>query len=97
MRISDWSSDECSSDLGGGHDTNARALSKVMEKHAGQSTVIINQPAGGGVVAYNEMINSKPNGLTLGQDRKSVGEGKSVYVRVDIGGRRHVKTKKQDR
>lgn len=52
---------------GGGHDTNARALSKVMEKHAGQSIVIINQPAGGGVVAYNEMINSKPNGLTLGQ------------------------------
>src|SRR3546814_7806409 len=39
---------------GGGHDTNARALSKVMEKHDGQPIVIINQPAGGGGVAYNK-------------------------------------------
>lgn len=52
---------------GGGHDTNARALGKVMEKHAGQSIVIVNQPAGGGVVAYNEMMKAKPDGLTLGQ------------------------------
>src|SRR3546814_19425081 len=27
-------------------------------------------------------------------DRKSVGEGKSVAVRVDLGGRRHIKKKK---
>lgn len=52
---------------GGGHDTNARALAQVMEKHAGQSIVIVNQPAGGGVVAYNEMMKAKPDGLTLGQ------------------------------
>ncbi len=52
---------------GGGHDTNARALGKVMEKHAGQSIVIVNQPAGGGVVAYNEMMKAKTDGLTLGQ------------------------------
>lgn len=52
---------------GGGHDTNARALASVMEKHAGQSIVILNQPAGGGVVAYNEMAAAKPDGLTLGQ------------------------------
>src|SRR3546814_13961187 len=29
----------------------------------------------------------------LHQDRKSVGEGKSVSVRVDLGGRRHIKKK----
>ena len=52
---------------GGGHDTNARALARVMEKHAGQSIVILNQPAGGGVVAYNEMMKAKTDGQTLGQ------------------------------
>lgn len=52
---------------GGGHDTNARALARVMEKHAGQSIVIVNQPAGGGVVAYNEMMKAKTDGQTLGQ------------------------------
>lgn len=52
---------------GGGHDTNARALGKVMEKYAGQSIVIVNQPAGGGIVAYNEMMKAKPDGQTLGQ------------------------------
>src|SRR3546814_14333171 len=31
----------------------------------------------------------------LGRDRKSVGEGKSVSVRVDLGGRRSMKKKKK--
>jgi len=52
---------------GGGHDTNARALASVMEKYAGQSIVVVNQPGGGGVVAYNQMEGAKPDGLTLGQ------------------------------
>ena len=52
---------------GGGHDTNARALASIMEKYAGQSIIILNQPAGGGVVAYNEMAAAEPDGLTLGQ------------------------------
>ncbi|WP_185958786.1 Bug family tripartite tricarboxylate transporter substrate binding protein [Paracoccus laeviglucosivorans] len=52
---------------GGGHDTNARALSAVMEKYAGQTIVVENQPGGGGVVAYNQMAGAKPDGLTLGQ------------------------------
>lgn len=52
---------------GGGHDTNARALAQVMEKHAGQPIIVLNQPAGGGVVAYSEMKNAAPDGLTLGQ------------------------------
>lgn len=52
---------------GGGHDTNARALVSVMEKYAGQSIVVVNQPGGGGVVAYNQMEAAKPDGLTLGQ------------------------------
>src|SRR3546814_12052964 len=33
--------------------------------------------------------------LDLGPDRKSVGEGKSVSVRVDLGGGRIIKTKKR--
>src|SRR3546814_16637714 len=32
--------------------------------------------------------------LVMGKDRKSVGEGKSVSVRVDLGGRRSIKKKK---
>src|SRR3546814_19342972 len=35
--------------------------------------------------------------LTAQGDRKSVGEGKSVSVRVDLGGRRHMKKKTQRR
>src|SRR3546814_18747290 len=35
--------------------------------------------------------------LVVVGDRKSVGEGKSVSVRVDHGGRRSIKKKKKDR
>ena len=52
---------------GGGHDSNARALAQVMEKYAGKPIVVVNQPGGGGVVAYNEMMNAAPNGQTIGQ------------------------------
>lgn len=71
---------------GGGHDTNARALGKVMEKHAGQSIVIVNQPAGGGVVAYNEMMKAEPDGLTLGQVSTSLVTDKYRLENVQYDG-----------
>ncbi|WP_119392543.1 Bug family tripartite tricarboxylate transporter substrate binding protein [Taklimakanibacter lacteus] len=57
---------------GGGHDNNARILASVMEKYAGQVITIINQPAGAGVVAYNDMMKAKPDGLTIGQVSVSI-------------------------
>lgn len=57
---------------GGGHDNNARILGAVMEKYAGQPVNIINQAAGGGVVAYNEMMNAKPDGNSIGQVSVSI-------------------------
>lgn len=68
----DWRPDDTvtlivPSSPGGGHDTNARALSAIMEKYAGQTIVVQNQPGGGGVVAYNQMASARPDGLTLGQ------------------------------
>src|SRR3546814_14533035 len=44
----------------------------------------------------NRLSSSRPPGPTAGgtRDRKSVGEGKSVSVRVDPGGRRIIKKQK---
>src|SRR3546814_1749980 len=76
MRISDWSSDVCSSDL----------EPKLLET---QLSAILRAGAHGPVRILLPMISS------VGQDRKSVVEGKSVSVRVDLGGRRIIKKKKK--
>ena len=57
---------------GGAHDANARILESVMEQYAGQSMTILNQPAGGGVVAYNQVMRARPDGHMLGQISVSV-------------------------
>lgn len=55
------------SSAGGGHDNAARVFAKCAEKYAGVPINIVNQPAGAGVVAFTEVMNAKPDGLTLGQ------------------------------
>ncbi|MBN1333011.1 MAG: tripartite tricarboxylate transporter substrate binding protein [Synergistales bacterium] len=55
------------SNPGGGHDNNARIVAKVAEKYTGQPINVVNQPAGGGVVAYSKMMTADPDGLTVGQ------------------------------
>src|SRR3546814_13782712 len=78
MRISDWSSDVCSSDLG------PRADVVVGLATLGGAQFAIDEEQG---------INCHVQVL-LGNrylDRKSVVEGKSVSVRVDLGGRRSMK------
>src|SRR3546814_20968404 len=72
MRISDWSSDVCSSDLEG---TNFK---HVVAPHHRRSDRV----AGG-------------RSVRLAVDRKSVVSGKSVAVRVDLGGRRIIKKKRR--
>src|SRR3546814_17620772 len=80
MRISDWSSDVCSSDL------PARPIAEIVYRPAQGVLVTSATLRGGG--------RSGANGIGGWTDRKSVVEGKSVAVRVDLGGRRIVKKKK---
>src|SRR3546814_17474713 len=95
MRISDWSSDVCSSDLA----ELALAAAQVDVREAPRHGMAAQAPefrhrgqqlAGVGVLRRRE----QPVGRRL-LDRKSVVEGKSVAVRVDLGGRRIIKKKKK--
>src|SRR3546814_13983756 len=80
MRISDWSSDVCSSDLCGV--VLGLGLMRLFAYGVDSS---------GGIGDLRHLI---AYGLAAG-DRKSVVEGKSVSVRVDLGGRRIIKKKKK--
>src|SRR3546814_16242879 len=88
LRISDWSSDVCSSDLlriqreemdgphgidDGDDPWKARDVEDAQRRQ-------------------HQEIN-RHDGPEQRPDRKSVGEGKSVSVRVDLGGRRIIKQK----
>src|SRR3546814_15110553 len=104
MRISDWSSDVCSSDLA---DLRVEALGLVfgivqLGISVGDFTAADEQLEAVGdawvVVAATrqrrdfERITGDERRL-LQPDRKSVGEGKSVSVRVDLGGSGTIKKK----
>src|SRR3546814_12770815 len=88
MRISDWSSDVCSSDLPvmfyNGATADARWRIGWISFSPDFSYV-----TGGGL----EPLLMPPPAKER-TDRKSVVEGKSVSVRVDLGGRRIIKKKK---
>src|SRR3546814_17802643 len=92
MRISDWSSDVCSSDLGTGgarhqqHGEDERALAAV------EVTEMPEHDAADGPHDEADAIGRETRQDDR-QDRKSVVEGKSVSVRVDLGGRRIIKKK----
>src|SRR3546814_11651742 len=91
MRISDWSSDVCSSDLLG--QGLGRLSGKVFRiGHLGD----FNDLSLCGTLAGVEMglAAARVPHQRGGLDRKSVVEGKSVSVRVDLGGRRIIKKKK---
>src|SRR3546814_14756375 len=98
MRISDLSSDVCSSDL----DTR-EADGTIFGTLARFFRIANSTPKGAqptpadGVIAMpvSERIIRLPT--VLNRDRKSVVEGKSVSVRVDIGGRRNIKKKNKTR
>src|SRR3546814_16919293 len=97
MRISDWSSDVCSSDL--------KALTR-RERHeelidfavegAVQQVQRAHEIADGkGAININVLWEMGGAQRVLHGDRKSVVSGKSVSVRVDHGGRRRIKKKKE--
>src|SRR3546814_18285990 len=99
MRISDWSSDVCSSDL----HQEAAALDVELvelraEVHARGAVDAPDRgagPLGGKRVEPVEGL-AGFRGAESGLERKSVVEGKSVSVRVDFGGRGTIKKNKSD-
>src|SRR3546814_5801705 len=82
LRISDWSSDVCSSDLKLRH---ARRQA-VVERRAAIAVRIVQDHTKTGVP---EAVLKRE----FPADRKSVVSGKSVSVRVELGGRRTIKQK----
>src|SRR3546814_12509416 len=82
MRISDWSSDVCSSDL---VEADRLAIGhRVLDDRPHQLRIFL------GLAEAARVRNLRPEAVL---DRKSVVEGKSVSVRVDLGGRRIIKKK----
>src|SRR3546814_16092486 len=108
MRISDWSSDVCSSDLQTVKQVRAQTLGAGFSR-AGTAAHADNVGAGApriehvgyqlGRVLQIRVQNNDGLARGLGQaDRKSGGSGKSVSVSVDLGGCSTIKkTKKQNK
>src|SRR3546814_13192675 len=82
MRISDWSSDVCSSDLGACQGLAPALLTLGTE---GGGSLMAAATSDAPAVADRD-----PEDLA---DRRSVVSGKSGSVRVDLGGRRIIKKK----
>src|SRR3546814_11928734 len=95
MRISDWSSDVCSSDL------RIARLALFLRR-----LVVLGDETGAAIGSGKHTVTIKPRGALFAawrkrpllrtegiEDRKSVVSGKSVSVRVDLGGRRTIKKK----
>src|SRR3546814_20990739 len=99
MRISDWSSDVCSSDLTGprlGRSSTAQIARLFTAGSAGKlgaqrgcAVLVI------GIAPARQGLwpRGSSSGRRLSSDRKSVVSGKSVSVRVDLGGGRLIKIK----
>src|SRR3546814_18643910 len=106
MRISDWSSDVCSSDLEtmAGIEPNSSPVTRrgdVFE--LGKHRILCGDAMD--PTSFFQLMGTQTARLALSDppynckidgfvDRKSVVSGKSVLVRVDMGGRRIIKKKK---
>src|SRR3546814_11466528 len=82
MRISDWSSDVCSSDL-----RNRPAMANATRREVMPVAVAIP------MLPEKVLSPTVPSRPAVRVDRKSGVLGKSVSVRVDLGGRRLIKKK----
>src|SRR3546814_16495627 len=90
MRISDWSSDVCSSDLL--RTTRQEYHGRIARALAAQGDVapeVLAQHFAGAGAIPEAVRYRRPAGEE--EDRKGVVKGKSVSVRVDLGGRRIIK------
>src|SRR3546814_12034997 len=98
MRISDWSSDVCSSDLRQFREATLRSVAPAVRfVSSGGWTRTTNQEPwrheGAWALGCAPLVCRAGGSCRL--DRKRVVSGKSVSVRVDLGGRRIIKKKKQ--
>jgi tripartite-type tricarboxylate transporter receptor subunit TctC len=50
---------------GGGYDTYTRTVAAFLEKRTGAKLLPTNEPAAGGLIAMNRLINAPPDGLTM--------------------------------
>ncbi len=50
---------------GGGYDTYTRLLAPYVGERLGATVVVKNQPGGRGMVALNQLVSGKPDGLTI--------------------------------
>src|SRR3546814_17272522 len=105
MRISDWSSDVCSSDLPATlevcrclqhhHDVDIAEFVPecLLEIDCTSHPMGVQEHL---IATRGQRIEQlKRRGSSFVADRKSVVEGKSVSVRVDLGGRRIIQKKKR--
>src|SRR3546814_4262218 len=98
MRISDWSSDVCSSDLiltTSGSFGGVTLAALVFGNCSGTPT-IISGAATMKMISSTSMTSTSGVTLMSDRDRKSDVSGKRVSVRVDLGGRRISKKKTLD-
>src|SRR3546814_18484268 len=97
MRISDWSSDVCSSDLIDVERLNLGRdrLSRPGPRQRAIGVEQVRRDPGHRAKADDDQQRRRPDDeFELGRiDRKSVVEGRSVSVSVDLGGRRLIKNK----
>src|SRR3546814_12981073 len=102
MRISDWSSDVCSSDLrivdspsaANGHSAVNKPTAFAMHANARRArSRSANARPRAWLAATCSATAPTTVATTNTADRKSVGEGTSVSVRVDLGGSRIIKKK----
>src|SRR3546814_16060006 len=92
MRISDWSSDVCSSDLLWRPSGAGRGRHRDAEDLRGAGHRLACSRRGTALPGRAAAFRRSPAGRR--GDRKSVVSGKSVSVRVDLGGRSSLKKKK---
>src|SRR3546814_16605086 len=93
MSISDWSSDVCSSDLvlGNGDIWEASDALDMIEQ-TGCDGVVVGRGCLGRPWLFRDLADAFAGRPV--PDRKSVVSGKSVSVRIDLGGRRLIKINK---
>src|SRR3546814_11183096 len=97
MRISDWSSDVCSSDLHHAAQVAQQFARKLLrhEHLLARAQLRVGRQRAQVERQRGELVPGHVVQFARHADRKRVVEGKSVSVRVDIGGRRIIKKNKK--